>query len=455
MKSSAAVPTVLWALFALSHAQTGPGQPQAHAAVVATPGQSVLLAKRLGPETVMSHDGWYAELPAAKSKARQLGRDMLIDFGGSDWCYACGELRKKVFTQAAFNSKALKQLVCVDIDDRNHGLSAQRKKRYEQLQRQYQIGSFPSVLLATPDGVAYAWITYSDETATPEKFWASLQPLIAEGKAFREGLARAANQSGRAKVEAMISGMKEVRPDLLWRFQTARIKQLRKLDPSDRSHYLAYLYARRAVESAEQNLANDYKLNSKVTVADVDALIHKYRLQGEMLQQAEVMKAIIETCVNRAPEKALACFERILQEESYRNPYDLHGYFPLDASSAAKIRKGLDKARTLQPGDLAGKYVILNRIFEGDMPDRYHISCESSVGGTYRPDIATRIPIEDAFAEALLARTANMGTETRKKAVQEALAGSRFYIHTETFKKVLAIVPGYYVKIGDDGYVPN
>ena len=89
------------------------------------------------------------------------------------------------------------------------------------------------------------------------------------------------------------------------------------------------------------------------------------------------------------------------------------------------------------------------------MPDRYHISCESSVGGTYRPDIATRIPIEDAFAEALLARTANMGTETRKKAVQEALAGSRFYIHTETFKKVLAIVPGYYVKIGDDGYVPN
>lgn len=174
-----------------------------------------------------------------------------------------------------------------------------------------------------------------------------------------------------------------------------------------------------------------------------------------MLQQAEFMKAIIETCVNKNPDRAFACFERILQEQNHRSPYDLHGYLPLDETSAAKIRKGLDKARNLRPGDLAGKYVILNRLFEGDMPDRYHISCESSVGGTYRPDIATRIPIEDAFAEALLAQTAKMDPETRKQAAQKALTGSRFYIHTEAFKKVLAIVPEYAVKIGDDGYVPH
>lgn len=403
----------------------------------------------------MSHDGWYAELPAAKLKAKQLGRDMLIDFGGSDWCFACGELRSKVFTQTAFNAKALKQLVCVDIDDRSRGLSPQRKRRYEQLQRQYHIGSFPSVLLTDPDGAAYAWITYSEDTATPEKFWASLQPLIAEGKAFRQGMARSAKLSGAAKVDAMIAGMKQVRPDLLWRFQSAKIEQLRKLDPSEGSHYLAYLAARKAVESAEQNLANDYKLNTKVTVQDIDALIQTYRLQGEMLEQAEVMKAIIETCVNRNPDKALACFERILQEDRYRSPYDLHGYFPLDASSSAKIRSGLGKARTLLRGDLAGRYVILNRLFEGDMPDRYHISCESSVGGTYRPDIATRIPIEDAFTEAVLARISNMAAEDRKKAVQEALTGSRFYIHTETFKKLLAFVPEYVVNVGDDGYYPR
>ncbi len=438
-------------LGALLHVQAG----QAQVSPVSSARPGLLPSKRLARETAMSHDGWYAELPAAKVKALQLGRDMLIDFGGSDWCFACGELKRKVFTQPAFNSKALKKLVCVDIDALSVGLSPQRKKSYEDLQRQYHIGSFPSVLLATPDGVAYAWITYSEQTATPEKFWASLQPLIAEGKAFRQGLAKAANLSGTAKIDAIVAGMKQVRPDLLRRFQAAKIEQLRKLDPFDKSGYLAYLDARRAVEAAEQKLANDYKLNSKVTVADVDRLIRKYRLQGEMLQQAEVMKAIIETCVNRNPDRALACFDRILQEDHQRSPYDLHGYFPLDPASAGKIRSGLDSARALDSKDLARKYVILNRIFEGDMPDRYQISCESSVGGTYRPDIATRIPIEDAFSEAVLVQTEKMDAESRKQAIQKELTGSRFYIHSGAFKKVLAIVPGYYVRVGDDGYLPR
>lgn len=421
----------------------------------AVPAQGQRIKPAEIPETKMSHDGWYAEFPAAKAKAHQLGRDMLIDFGGSDWCYACGELRNRVFTKEAFNAKAQKQVVCVDIDDRSRGISPQRKKRYQDLQRQYHIGSFPSVLLATPDGQAYAWITYSEQTATPEKFWSCLQPLLAEGKAFREGLAKAARLTGKAKVSAMISAMKEVRPDLLWRFQSAKIEQLRKLDPSDEAHYLAYLDARKAVESAEQNLANDYTLNAKVRVADIDALIQKYRLQGEMLQQAEVMKAIIETCVNQNPDNALACFDRVLQEEAHRSPFDLHGYFPLDAASAAKMQKDLDKARTLDKEDLAGKYVILNRLFEGDIPDRYQLSCESGVGGTYRPDIATRLPIVNAFSDALLTKIAKMDADARKQAAQEALTGSRFYVYTPAFKKVLAIVPEYNVEIGSDGYVPH
>ena len=65
------------------------------------------------------------------------------------------------------------------------------------------------------------------------------------------------------------------------------------------------------------------------------------------------------------------------------------------------------------------------------------------------------ISIEDAISAALLARTAKMAPEMWKQAAQEALTGSRFYIHTEAFKKVLAIVPEYSVKIGDDGYVPH
>src|SRR4051794_25661660 len=143
----------------------------------------------LPPETDKSHDGWYAEMPPALAEAKRTGKDMLIDFGGSDWCVACDLLKKHVLTKPAFIERASRQFVLVDIDTLARGLSPARKARYVALQKKYKVGTFPSVFLATPEGEPYAWTTYIPprddlstaeiealkEADTPEHFWAQLE----------------------------------------------------------------------------------------------------------------------------------------------------------------------------------------------------------------------------------------------------------------------------------------
>src|SRR3954468_21917358 len=98
----------------------------------------------LPPETERSHDGWFAEMPPALAQAKQTGLDMLIDFGGSDWCVPCKWLKEKILTKREFIEPAAKHFVLVDIDTLARGLSPERKARYVALQKQYRVGTFPS-----------------------------------------------------------------------------------------------------------------------------------------------------------------------------------------------------------------------------------------------------------------------------------------------------------------------
>ncbi|MGC4081702.1 MAG: thioredoxin family protein [Vicinamibacterales bacterium] len=135
-------------------------------------------------------------MPPALAQAKKTGMDMLIDFGGSDWCVPCKWLKENILTKPEFNELAAKHFVLVDIDTLARGLSPERKARYVALQKQYRVGSFPSVFLTTPEGEPYAWTTYipSVESSNPravdagaqqdkpEVFWAQIEPLIARGK---------------------------------------------------------------------------------------------------------------------------------------------------------------------------------------------------------------------------------------------------------------------------------
>jgi thiol-disulfide isomerase/thioredoxin len=194
-------------------------------------------------------EAWHVEFEEGRSAAKAQGKDLLIDFGGSDWCLPCKWLKDRVLSREAFIERAGGEFVLVDIDlPVRTPIPADRKKRYEELQERYEIHSFPTVVLAMPDGRPYARTTYREACQTPESYWKHLEPLYERGRRLRAGFARAGSLEGRARAEALAEGLSEVNPRFIPRFYADRVAELRKADPSDATGYLAFLDGRRALD---------------------------------------------------------------------------------------------------------------------------------------------------------------------------------------------------------------
>ena len=124
------------------------------------------------PQTVAPEDGntegnpgvWMTDFEAAKAKAVEEGKDLLVDFSGSDWCYWCKRLDGEVFSKPGFVDKVSEDSVLVKIDFPNDKSrqSKQLQAQNDRLSRIYGIQGFPTVILMRPDGTAYAQTGYQE-----------------------------------------------------------------------------------------------------------------------------------------------------------------------------------------------------------------------------------------------------------------------------------------------------
>src|SRR5262249_18645301 len=158
------------------------------------------------------------------------------DFGGSDWCYPCKVLKERILSQPKFIELAREHFILVDIDDLHRGeMSAGRKQRYQTLQKEYGVETFPSVVLATPDGKPYAWATYVPSINDPEKYWSLLDPLRKRGITFRTLLKKADKASGNEKAAALVDALAAIRADFVEHYYATDVGEIRRLDPDDRN----------------------------------------------------------------------------------------------------------------------------------------------------------------------------------------------------------------------------
>ena len=135
---------------------------------------------------VQAGEPWYMELEEGRAAATSQGKDLLIDFGGSDWCVPCKWLKERILSKAEFIERAGGTFVLVDIDlPVRSPIPPDRKRRYEELQERYGIASVPTVVLAMADGRPYVRTTYRDAFQTPEAYWNYLAPLHERGRRLR------------------------------------------------------------------------------------------------------------------------------------------------------------------------------------------------------------------------------------------------------------------------------
>lgn len=99
-------------------------------------------------------DGWTSDLLAALSESEESGKDVLLNFTGSDWCSWCHKLMDEVFSTSEFKKYADENLILVFLDFPNGiELSAEVVKQNELMAQIFGVEGFPTIWLMDSEQV--------------------------------------------------------------------------------------------------------------------------------------------------------------------------------------------------------------------------------------------------------------------------------------------------------------
>ena len=163
---------------------------------------------------------WYDDFDKAVAAAKAEGKDLLVDFTGSDWCGWCVRLHKEVFAHDEFNQGVKDKYVLVALDF-PRGDEAKAKvpnpTRNDELMKKYGIRGFPSILLMNADGDVYARTGY--QRGGPAAYLKHLETISAAGKkgiedakALVKAYEEAADADKAAAIEKAIDALAAMQP---------------------------------------------------------------------------------------------------------------------------------------------------------------------------------------------------------------------------------------------------
>ena len=116
-----------------------------------------------GGETEEAELPWVNDVREAMAQAQREGKDLFINFTGSDWCGWCMRLDEEVFAHSEFIDEATKKYVFVYLD---FPRAAELKEAVadpelnNKLKDEYAVAGFPTIILTTADGTPYGRLGY-------------------------------------------------------------------------------------------------------------------------------------------------------------------------------------------------------------------------------------------------------------------------------------------------------
>jgi thioredoxin-related protein len=117
--------------------------------------------------TLRAQGVWSTDYRQALEQASRENKEILLDFTGSDWCPHCKILVEKVFSQSVFQEFANKNLILVEVDFPKSKIQSDAlKKQNEELQSQYQVTCYPTLILLDSKGNE---VQRSHGTSSPEE----------------------------------------------------------------------------------------------------------------------------------------------------------------------------------------------------------------------------------------------------------------------------------------------
>lgn len=153
---------------------------------------------------------WFSDFDKAMIVAKDEGKDLFVDFTGSDWCTWCIKLHEEVFVHDSFYKEVSSKYVLVALDFPNGEMAkaeVPNPARNQELMALYGVDGYPTVLLVDTNGDVFGRTGYQPDG--PEKYVAHLEELSAAGKKAIKVVAKLRDEYKNADAKA--------KPDIIHR----------------------------------------------------------------------------------------------------------------------------------------------------------------------------------------------------------------------------------------------
>jgi len=170
---------------------------------------TILLAVAMGLTAITTSTAqetkqrWFSDFDKAMTVAKDEGKDLFVDFTGSDWCTWCVKLEEEVFAHDEFYSVVSKQYVLVALDFPNGEeakMNVPNPARNQELMATYAVDGFPTILLVNQNGDVFGRTGYMPDG--PVKYVEHLDELSAAGKKAIKVVSKLQEEYAKATAEA-------------------------------------------------------------------------------------------------------------------------------------------------------------------------------------------------------------------------------------------------------------
>lgn len=151
-------------------------------------GQDGLLSVFNADKTVRAEGAeageWTQDTDAGFALAKEQGLPILANFTGSDWCYWCKLMDRRVFSSKAWAQWAGEKkavLLWVDFPDKKDMVPKEQRRKNEELAKRFNVRGFPTYYVLAPDGETVWGRLGASQDATAAEFCGEVDACIARG----------------------------------------------------------------------------------------------------------------------------------------------------------------------------------------------------------------------------------------------------------------------------------
>jgi thioredoxin-related protein len=261
---------------------------------------ALLLSASLAPTAAAADEKlWTTSFAKAKELAAKEGKDILMEFTGSDWCPPCIALNKNVLTKEVFKVEATKKFVLLKLDN-PRDKSKQTKEeqaQYKELSSKFNVTGVPTIFLADAKGRPYSkQVGYSGAEA--KQYVEDLASNTETRERRDEYLAKAEKAEGAEKAELLDKALAQIDTELVVSTYKSTVEEIIAADAKDesglKSKYegkLKLSIVKAAVKKVQQGFKRS---NPDAGIEKLDKLVADMKLSGEGLQEVLYVKSLIQ-----------------------------------------------------------------------------------------------------------------------------------------------------------------